>query len=271
MVPVLPDMGRFQPAPAAAPAAVPAPTESLDMATARVLASPSSTTCSHCGSFSSTGFPVRSVIDSMGLGGHHTPPDARVAPTLDSSSALTAVGPRVNDPRLFFLMNPLIESPPAAVPLRSYERKPSRTAMSTVGATPTSLMRLTNVVLGDWARASGTRRDAGYEPAFSTQYWPAGQPAAPPEPRPATWTRRGTGREVLVPMPFSIAAATVKTLNTEPAPSPTSENGCGWTVWLSPSSRPYWRLEAIATTLWESLPGRTTLITSATPCAVGLP
>ncbi len=118
-VPVLPDIGRLHPAPDAAPAAVPPLTWSLDMATARVSASPSSTTCSHSGSFSSTGAPVRSVIDSMGLGGHQTPPEAMVAPTLDSSSALTAVGPRVNEPRLFFLTNSLIESPPGAVPLRS--------------------------------------------------------------------------------------------------------------------------------------------------------
>ncbi len=143
--------------------------------------------------------------------------------------------------------------------------------MSTVGETPTSLMRFTNVVLGDCARASVTDREEGYEPAFSTQYCAGGHPAAPPAPSPETWTRRGTGRLVLVPMPFSMAAATVKTLKTEPPPSPTSENGCGCTVWLSPSSSPYWRLEAIATTLWASLPGRTTLITSATPWAVGLP
>src|SRR5699024_10410124 len=122
--------------------------------------------------------------------------DAMVAPTLDNSSALTAVGPRVNDPRLFFLTNPLIESPPAAVPLRSYERIPSRTAMSTVGATPTSLMRFTKVVLGDWARASVTDSELAYDPAFSTQYWAGGHPAAPPAPRPETWTRRGTGRLV---------------------------------------------------------------------------
>ena len=95
--------------------------------------------------------------------------------------------------------------------------------MSTVGATPTSLMRLTKVVLGDWASASVTDREPGYEPAFSTQYWPGGQPLAPPSPRPAIWTRLGTDRVVLVPMPISMAAATVKILNTEPAPSPTSE------------------------------------------------
>src|SRR5690625_1982030 len=115
-------MGRDHPAPAAAPAAVPAPTWSLDMATERVSARPFSTTCSHSGSLSSTGFPVRSVIDSMGLAGHHTPPEARVAPTLDSSSEFRAVGPRVNDPMLFFLTYPLMESPSAAVPLRSDRR-----------------------------------------------------------------------------------------------------------------------------------------------------
>src|SRR5699024_9941932 len=119
LVPVLPDTGCPQPVAPAASAAVPAPTESLDMATDRVSARPGSITCSHSGSASSTGLPVRSVMDSMGLGGHHTPPEAMVAPTLDSSIGLTEVGPRVNDPRLFFLMNPAIESSSGPVPLRS--------------------------------------------------------------------------------------------------------------------------------------------------------
>ena len=50
--------------------------------------------------------------------------------------------------------------------------------MSTVGETPTSLMRFTNVVLGDCASASATDRELGYDPAFSTQYWAGGHPRA---------------------------------------------------------------------------------------------
>src|SRR5699024_388101 len=65
LVPVLPDTGCPQPVAPAASAAVPAPTESLDMATDRVSARPGSITCSHSGSASSTGLPVRSVMDSM--------------------------------------------------------------------------------------------------------------------------------------------------------------------------------------------------------------
>ncbi len=44
---------------------------------------------------------------------------------------------------------------------------------------------------------------------------------------PLAWNRPGTSRVALIPMPMSRAAAVVKILNTDPAPSPTSEKGWG--------------------------------------------
>ncbi len=102
MVPVLPDIGRVQPTEPAEPAAVP-PVESLDNALARVLASPSGTTCSQAWVSTATSRPFRSKILSTGLGGHHMPPDAKVAATLDNSSAFSSNGPRVNEPRFWRL------------------------------------------------------------------------------------------------------------------------------------------------------------------------
>ncbi|CNV68969.1 Uncharacterised protein [Mycobacterium tuberculosis] len=99
MVPVLPDIGRSQPAAPAEPAAVPLPTASLLIALARVFASPAGTTWSHVSVVTATSLPLRSMSWSIGLGGHHTPPDANVAATLDSSSAFNSMGPRVNEPR----------------------------------------------------------------------------------------------------------------------------------------------------------------------------
>ena len=71
-------------------------------------------------------------------------------------------------------------------------------------------------------------------------------------------------------MPISSAAALVKILNTDPAPSPTSVNGCGWTVSPRSSLSPYVRLSPIASTGWASRPGLITLITLATLSSVGL-
>ena len=71
-------------------------------------------------------------------------------------------------------------------------------------------------------------------------------------------------------MPISSAATVVKILKIEPAPSPTSENGCGCTVSLASLLNPYVRLLAIAITRCASLPGLITLITLATPSKVGL-
>ena len=71
---------------------------------------------------------------------------------------------------------------------------------------------------------------------------------APPLPSPLASNRAGASSCVLMPMPISIAAAVVKILKIDPAPSPTRENGCGCMV--SPASvfRPYVRLLAIAST-----------------------
>ena len=72
---------------------------SLLIALASVLASPSGTTCSHVSVVTETSLPVRSKTLSIGLGGHHVPPEASVAATLDSSSGFTSMGPSVNEPR----------------------------------------------------------------------------------------------------------------------------------------------------------------------------
>ena len=70
-------------------------------------------------------------------------------------------------------------------------------------------------------------------------------------------------------MPMSRAAAVVNSLKMDPAPSPTSENGCGCMVSPAAVFRPYVRLLAIATTWWLSLPGRMTLMTLPMPSMVG--
>ncbi len=102
-MPVLPAIGRPQPTDPAAAAPVPI-VVSLASAFVSVLARPSGTTCSHFGVGIATSLPLRSMTFSMGLGGHHIPPEARVAATLDSSSALTSNGPSVNEPMFSRLM-----------------------------------------------------------------------------------------------------------------------------------------------------------------------
>ena len=98
VVPVLPDIGRFQPAAPAEPDAVPPPTASLLIALAMVFARPSGTTWSQVSVVTATSLPLRSISLSIGFGGHHAPPEARVAATLDSSSAFSSIGPSVNEP-----------------------------------------------------------------------------------------------------------------------------------------------------------------------------
>ena len=97
MVPVLPAIGRPQPTDPAA--AVPVPiVVSLASAFVRVFANPSGTTCSHFGPGTEISLPRRSSTFSIGVAGHHIPPEARVAATFDSSSAFTSNGPRVKEP-----------------------------------------------------------------------------------------------------------------------------------------------------------------------------
>ena len=134
-------------------------TSSLLMATARVLARPGATTWAQDWSFlRSTGAPVEVVTASIGLGGHHMPPEASVAPTLASSTMLTRFTPRVNDAEFSALtLSATLRSGFSSVGADfgvANERMPSFTAMSTVGVTPTLVMRPTKPVLGDWARAS---------------------------------------------------------------------------------------------------------------------
>src|SRR3954471_4703364 len=98
VVPVLPMLGRFQPAPLAALNDVPPGWPSFDMPTARGSARPWGTACSHGASLTGTGLPFRSVTAPIGVGGHQTPPDRMVAPTLPSSRPLSGLKPRVNAP-----------------------------------------------------------------------------------------------------------------------------------------------------------------------------
>ena len=88
---------------------------------------------------------------------------------------------------------------PSQVPGLAYERIPNFTAKSITVGTVTCSISFTNVVFGDWANASLSVSVPGYEPAFRTQYRPSGQPAAPPEPMPATFTCAGTANGVLMP------------------------------------------------------------------------
>ena len=67
-----------------------------------------------------------------------------------------------------------------------------------------------------------------------THHVSLGQPLAPPLPMPLAWNLPGTSSWALIPMPICIAAAVVKILKMDPAPSPTSENGCARIV--SPAS-----------------------------------
>src|SRR4051794_5724511 len=85
VVPVFVAIGRFQPAAAAAAAAVPPGATSWESPLRSVSASPGSTACVHAGWVIGTGAPVRSVTEVIGVGGHQTPWLARVAPTLASS------------------------------------------------------------------------------------------------------------------------------------------------------------------------------------------
>ena len=57
-------------------------------------------------------------------------------------------------------------------------------------------------------------------------------------PSPTPWKVGGTSSGALMPNPISIAAALVKILKIDPAPSPTRVKGCGWTVWPASSFNP---------------------------------
>src|SRR6478735_7452551 len=97
VVPVLPAAVQLQPAADADALAVPPPARSLSIATARVRASSAGTACWHSGLSQVTNLPLRSMMVSTGVGGHHLPSEANVAPTFASSSGLTGDTPRVND------------------------------------------------------------------------------------------------------------------------------------------------------------------------------
>ena len=100
VVPVLPMSGRVQPAALAAAADVPV-TESWLSPAASVCARPGATTCSHACCGTATAWPLRSVTDWIGLGGHHTPSLSMVAETFAISSVLTGLTPRVNESRFW--------------------------------------------------------------------------------------------------------------------------------------------------------------------------
>src|SRR6478672_9022467 len=97
VVPVLPAAVHVQPAADADAADVPLPVRSPSMATARVRANSAGTAWSQGVLFQVISFPSRSVMVSIGVGGHHRPSEFKVAPTLASSSGLTGDTPRVNE------------------------------------------------------------------------------------------------------------------------------------------------------------------------------
>jgi hypothetical protein len=103
---------------------------------------------------------LASVTCSIGLGGHHFPPDARVAPTLESSSTLVGDTPRVKEACFWALVTSAIDRSVRRPVLGSTngvvanDFMPNRTAMSTTSGTPVNSSSLMNAVFGDWARAS---------------------------------------------------------------------------------------------------------------------
>ena len=124
-----------------------------------VLARPGSTACAHAASLTGTGLPSCPVIDSIGLGGHHLPALARVAPTLANSSTLVGLTPSVNEACRWAFVTSAIER---SVRLRvsgsmngvlASDFMPSRTAMSTTSGTPVNSSSFTNAVFGDVASA----------------------------------------------------------------------------------------------------------------------
>lgn len=164
VVPVLPNAGRVHPNCFAAAAAVPWPWSSSLNPTARAFANASSTTCSHGGSVSCTGFPYRSRIASTGDGWHHLPPDISVAATFASSNVLVGAGLNVNDAfpadlknsdcvtRSSFCFDFLSGGTPAMF-VAIVSRMPNLDAMSTTASNPTFSSRITNAVFGDVANA----------------------------------------------------------------------------------------------------------------------
>ena len=99
------------------------------------------------------------MTDSIGLGGHHRPALASVAPTLASSSTLVGLTPSVNEACRWSFVTCAIER---SVRLRVFgstngvvasDFMPSRTAMSTTSGTPVNSSSLTNAVFGEVASA----------------------------------------------------------------------------------------------------------------------
>ena len=97
VVPVFAAAGADQPLLRADAAAVPSAMSS-DMPRDSVAATSELTACSQAGRSMKTCWPCSSSTSLIGFGSHQRPPDASVAPTLDSSSALTGSGPSVNAP-----------------------------------------------------------------------------------------------------------------------------------------------------------------------------
>ena len=115
VVPVFAATGPSQFTEFAASSAVPS-TESADSACAIAWATPASMARSQAGWSICMGLPSRSLISAMGFGSHHMPSDASVAPTLDSSSALTGVGPSTKDPRVLFETYCATDDSPSKLP-----------------------------------------------------------------------------------------------------------------------------------------------------------
>ena len=153
VVPVFAAVGADQPLLRAEADAVPS-TMSFDMPWDSAPAMSGSTACSQAGRSMKTCLPFSSSTSLIGFGSHQRPPEAKVAPTLDSSSAFTASGPKVKAPMFSSFAACATERPSPNEFSSAYDRRPKRTARSTTGATPVFWISSTNVVFGDCASAS---------------------------------------------------------------------------------------------------------------------
>ena len=160
VVPVLPAIGRFQPTWPAAPAAVPAGVVLAQPGRAACWPGPGSTACSHGASVTGTGLPAASVIDSIGLGGHHMPRAGQRGADvgqLQHAGRAHAEGERGLLLRLGDLGDRAVGAAARAGSTNGVvasDCMPSRTAMSTTSGTPVNSSSLMNAVFGDSASAS---------------------------------------------------------------------------------------------------------------------
>ena len=186
-------------------------------------------------------WPVRSMTLSIGDGGHHMPPEANVAATLDNSS-IQLDGAQREGAQILPLHRGSRRGSrwysgreARAVPGSAWDRRPSRTAMSTARETPTWAMRLANAVFGRLGQRVGdAHRAAIAAGVLDAPEVPAGSPAC-------RWCQalalvpveRRAGVDAI---PMSSAAAVVKIGRSSRRRHRANKYGCGWTVWPPPDS-----------------------------------